>query len=144
VTTAEIVDEPGWRSRPRPARTTDNAYYWDGMAHGELRLQRCASCHAVQHPPEPLCMTCGSGDLDHTVASGRGAVFSRVTYHEPHLPGFAYPYVVAVVTLDEGPRVIANVIGAGAGEVAIGDRVRAMFRRVDAELSLVAFERDRS
>lgn len=86
-------------------------------------------------------MSCGGSDLDWSVASGRGEVFSHVTCHEPKLPGFHYPYVVAVVTLDEGPRVIANVVGLDAADVAVGDRVRVSFRRVDEHLTLAAFER---
>jgi uncharacterized OB-fold protein len=86
-------------------------------------------------------MTCGSAELGWTVATGGGAVFSFVIYHEPKVPGFDYPYAVGVITLDEGPRVIANVIGGDCRSVAVGERVRATFRRVDDDLSLVAFER---
>jgi hypothetical protein len=131
--------ETDWSDRPRPARTRDNADFWAGMATGELRLQHCRACGALQHPPEPLCMTCGGSELDWSVAAGGGEIFSFVVYHEPRLPGFAYPYVVAVVTLDEGPRLIANIVDCDPGEPRIGDRVRATFRTVDTEFGLVAF-----
>lgn len=84
-------------------------------------------------------MACGGSELGWSVAAGGGEIFSFVVYHEPRLPGFTYPYVVAVVTLDEGPRVIANLIDCDPSEPRIGDRVLATFRWVDNEFGLVAF-----
>lgn len=84
-------------------------------------------------------MTCGGSELGWSVAGGGGEIFTFVVYHEPRLPGFTYPYVVAVVTLDEGPRVIASLVDCDPREARIGDRVRATFRTVDADFGLVAF-----
>jgi uncharacterized protein len=137
--TAEVRPEPKWAGRPRPARTRDTDFWWDGLAVGELRIQRCEACGHLQHPPEPRCMYCGGDQLGWLVASGRGEVFSFVVYHEPVLPGFDYPYVAAVITLEEGLRVIADVVGVEPGRVAVGDPVQASFHRVDDQLTLLAF-----
>lgn len=84
-------------------------------------------------------MTCGGRDLGWVVASGRGEVYSFVVYHEPVLPGFDYPYAPAVVTLEEGIRVIADLVDVEPHQVSVGDRVQATFHRVDAELTLLGF-----
>ena len=69
------------RRRPRPAQSHDNAFFWEGVAAGELRIQRCTSCKALRHPPGPMCSRCHSLDWDAIVSSGRGQVFSYVVAH---------------------------------------------------------------
>lgn len=110
--------------RPRPAISDDTRFFWDGLRVGELRIQRCASCGALRHPPRPMCGRCRSLESDHVVASGRGTVYSHVTHHHPPLPAPAPPFVVVLVELDEGVRLVSNLEGA---EPAIGQRVRAEF-----------------
>ena len=132
---------PGWAGRPRPARTRDTAFFWDGLAIGELRIQRCERCGHVQHPPEPRCMSCGAAVLGWAVSSGRGKVFSFVVYHEPVLVGFEYPYIPAVVTLEEGTRIIADLVDVEPAEVRIGDPVQATFHLVDEQLTVLGFAR---
>ena len=135
------------QGRPLPARTPDTEFWWAGAEAGELRIQRCAACGHLQHPPEPACMSCHAGDMDGDtggdlgwiVSAGRGQIYSFVVYHEPRLPGFSYPYTVAVVELDEGTRVITDIVDADPGEVGIGQRVRVSFRRVDERLTLPVF-----
>jgi len=104
-----LVDASAWRGRPRPARTPDTAPWWTGLDAGELLIQRCVHCGQLQHPPEPVCLACRGFDLSWIRSAGRGSVYSFVVYHEPRLPGFDYPYVVAVVELDEGVRLIAGL-----------------------------------
>jgi uncharacterized OB-fold protein len=140
VSAGQQLPEPNWAARPRPARTRDTDFWWDGLAAGELRIQKCLACARLQHPPEPLCQTCGSDRLGWTVACGLGRVFSFVVYHEPRIRDWTYPYVVAVVALDEGTRVIANLTGASADEISVGDRVQARFPSAGAEHALLAFE----
>lgn len=111
---------------PAPTADPDTAFYWDGAMAGELRLQRCATCGEIRHPPGPMCPACRSLEFDVVRAGGTGTVFSSFVARYPELPGFDYPYVVAVVELAEGVRVIGNVRDAGTS-VAIGDEVELFF-----------------
>ncbi|HVM40349.1 MAG TPA: MaoC family dehydratase N-terminal domain-containing protein, partial [Acidimicrobiia bacterium] len=63
-------------TRPRPSTNQDNQFWWDGIAAGELRIQRCASCERLRHPAQPACAACGSLEWDWIVTSGRGEVYS--------------------------------------------------------------------
>lgn len=81
-------------------------------------------------------MSCGSFDLGWTSASGEAEIYSFVVYHEPRLPGFDVPYVVAVATLAEGTRIVANVVDCDPAEVRIGRDVTVDFARFDDALTL--------
>ncbi|TMA30607.1 MAG: hypothetical protein E6J87_17760 [Deltaproteobacteria bacterium] len=128
--------------RPRPARSPDNAFFWEGVAAGELRIQRCAGCKLLRHPPGPMCPHCHSLDWDTIVSSGRGHVFSFVVAHHPPVPPFSYPNAIALIELDEGTRLVSNLVGIDPADVAIGLRVRVEFTRVDDELVLPLFRPD--
>ena len=99
------------RRRPRPAQSHDNAFFWEGVAAGELRIQRCTGCKALRHPPGPMCPHCHSLDWDTLAASGRGHVYSFVVAHHPPVPPFAYPNAIALIELDEGTRLVSNLVG---------------------------------
>ncbi|GAA0218818.1 hypothetical protein GCM10009527_013780 [Actinomadura nitritigenes] len=120
----------------RPSIGKDTAFFWDGVNAGELRIQRCADCGALRHPPGPMCPECHSPNRDHVVASGRGEVHSYVVHHHPPVPGRTPPYAVAVVQLEEGVRIVGNVNGCPPDEVRIGMPVRLVFERMDDELVL--------
>lgn len=120
----------------RPAIGKDTAFFWDGVNAGELRIQRCADCGTLRHPPGPMCPRCHSLNRDHVVASGRGVVHSYVVHHHPPFPGRTPPYAVAVVELEEGVRIVGNVNGCPPGEVRVGMPVRLVFERMDDELVL--------
>ena len=130
-------------ARPLPAPTPETQHFWDGTAHGELRLQRCGSCAATYFPPQPFCPACSSDDVAVVLASGRGSLYSYVITHLA-APGFNPPYVLAVVELDEGPRLLTNLVGVEpdpgalpldlALEVVyepVGEITLPMFRPVD-------------
>jgi uncharacterized protein len=97
-------------ARPMPAATPETAHYWDGTARGELLLQRCRGCVTTYFPPQPFCPACGHDDIEIVRASGRGSLCSYVITHLA-APGFEAPYVIAVVELEEGPRLLTNLIG---------------------------------
>ena len=128
--------------RPRAARTPDTAFFWEGVAAGELRIQRCTGCKALRHPPGPMCPHCQSLEWDAIVASGRGRIYSYVVAHHPPVPPFAYPNAIALVELDEGTRLVSNLIGIDPSQIEIGQRVRVEFTRVDDELVLPLFRPD--
>lgn len=124
----------------RPQLNRDTAYFWEGTAAGELRLQRCNACSALRHPPGPACPDCGALDRGHVAASGEGEIFSWVVHRHPQVPGRETPFVIALVTLAEGPRMLGELLGvdpeAGDDEDLIGAAVRIDFQRVDDELTL--------
>ena len=96
------------KAAPRP--TPETQPFWDGCAAGELRLQRCTSCDAHYFPPRPFCPDCLSDDVTWEAVSGRGTLHTYVINHRP-APGFEAPYAIAVVQLDEGPRMMSNIVG---------------------------------
>jgi len=99
---------PTTKAEPRPTPETEP--YWEGCAAGELRLQRCTTCDAHYFPPRPFCPTCLSGDVVWEAVSGRGTLHTYVINHRA-APGFEAPYAIAVVQLDEGPRMMSNIVG---------------------------------
>jgi uncharacterized OB-fold protein len=107
-----------------------SAPFWEAASEGRLVLQRCDSCGAHQHYPRPFCLACDGEALSWTDASGLGTVYSQATVHVPVHPQLPPPYVIAVVELDEGPRLTTNIVD---GETSIGERVRVVWRdRADA------------
>jgi uncharacterized OB-fold protein len=115
-------------ARPAPPVGRDNAYFWDGVEAGELRIQRCNGCGALRHPPAPLCDRCGSSDMGYQVASGRGVVYSHVRHHYPPLPGVELPHTVLLVELEEGVRLVSEL--AEPAEVHVGMPVELRFAKV--------------
>src|SRR5712692_10968262 len=95
------------RARPQP--TPETQHFWDGTRAGELRLQRCNACGKVYFPPRPFCPACAARDVGVFAASGKGRLYSYVIHHRP-VPGFTPPYAIAVVELDEGPRMMSNIV----------------------------------
>ncbi|GAB4332328.1 MAG: OB-fold domain-containing protein [Dehalococcoidia bacterium] len=95
--------------KPVPQPTPETQHFWDGTKAGEIRLQRCNACHHVYFPPRPFCPKCASKDIAVFTASGRGRLFSYVINHRS-MPGFEAPYAIAVVELDEGPRMMTNMV----------------------------------
>jgi len=127
-----------------PLVTPDTAFFWDGTAVGELRIQRCARCGALRHPPGPMCPACGEASTaggageGYTVAAGTGEVFSYVVHHHPPVPGKRLPMVVALVQLPEGVRILGEMPGVRPDQVRIGLPVRVMFSQV-GDMSLPAW-----
>lgn len=95
--------------RPLPSPTPETAHYWEGLRAGELRLQRCRGDGHVYFPPRPFCPVCHSTDVEVFAASGRATLYSYVIHHRA-TPGFEAPYAIAVVALEEGPRMMTNLV----------------------------------
>jgi len=133
----DLSSEP----RPRPAMSDDTRFFWEGAARRELLIQRCASCGSLRHPPGPMCPKCRSTEWDTVRATGRGEVFSFVVHHHPPVPGFQIPYVVALVELEEGTRLVANVVDVDPAAVTIGMPVEVTFLDVGEDLTVPAFRR---
>ncbi|MBF6134222.1 bifunctional MaoC family dehydratase/OB-fold nucleic acid binding domain-containing protein [Nocardia otitidiscaviarum] len=116
--------------RVRPTVSMDTEFFWAGTKLGELRIQRRPD-GTLQHPPVPALWKDKSEQTDYVVASGRGTVFSFVVHHAPKVPGRALPYVVALVELEEGVRMLGELRGIDPAEVEVGLPVEVGFEALD-------------
>ena len=127
------------RLRPRPAESRDNAFFWEGVREGRLLIQRCTGCGRLQHPPGPMCPACHGLEWDQLEASGRGRVYSFVVAHHPPVPPFEYPNAIVLVELEEGTRLVSNLLGVDPAKIEIGMPVEVEFTQVDPDLVLPLF-----
>jgi uncharacterized OB-fold protein len=127
----------------RPMKNRDTEFFWDGTAAGELRLQKCGACGELRHPPGPACPRCGAYDRQYVVASGRGTVFSYAVHRHPPVPGRELPILLVLVELDEGVRMVGELVEAQPEEIEIGMPVQVDFRRIDDDLTLPVWKRTR-
>lgn len=128
--------------KPTPKPTPETQHFWDGTLAGELRLQRCDGCSHVYFPPRPFCPKCASRSVQVFAASGRGTLHSYVI-NERTFPGsgFVAPYSIAVVELEEGPRMMTNIVDSPqTPEALILDMpVEVTFEQLDDEIALPLF-----
>jgi uncharacterized OB-fold protein/acyl dehydratase len=117
--------------RPRPGISLDSRFFWDGVQQGELRIQECAGCQALHHPPMVRCPGCGSYELGYRVASGRGRLYSFVEAHHPQIPAFDYPLTVGLIELEEGTRLLSELIDIDAERIEIGMPLEVAFVEVE-------------
>ena len=103
--------------------------FWEGCAAGELRLQRCAACGSWQFPPRPFCGTCRAPGPAWVRASGRARLASFTEVHRAPRPEMrsATPYLLALVDLEEGPRMMTTLTGANPARLRIGQPLEAVF-----------------
>jgi uncharacterized OB-fold protein len=125
-----------------PEVTPQNEHFWCGGADGELRFLRCGDCRHYVHPPAPLCPECLSRNLAPEAVSGRAVVHTYTVNHQPWIPGFDPPYVVAIVELPEqaGLRLTTNLVRCESEDVAIGMPVRVVFEDLGDGVFLPLFE----
>src|ERR1039458_4027503 len=105
----EAITDMAEPARARPKPTPETQHFWDGTRVNELRLQRCDACAHIYFPPRPFCPACASRKVSVFKATGKARLYSYVIHHRP-VPGFTPPYAIAVVELDEGPRMMSNII----------------------------------
>ncbi len=125
--------------RMRPVLGKDNGWWWEKINEGQLVIQRCKQCGTLRHPPRPMCWKCHSLEWDHVVACGKGKVYSYVVVHRPKFPGYEYPLVVAVIELEEGTRIVSNIVGIDPKDVHSGMPVQVSIEKVDDQLTLPLF-----
>jgi len=130
---------------PEPRADWESRAYWEGCGRRELVLQRCRECAVVQHRPRALCVSCLSESIEHFVASGRGTIYTFTVTHQNQSPAFreACPYVLAWVELEEGPRLLTNIVGCEPEALRIGMPVRVDFADVEVEAERFAVPRFR-
>lgn len=122
-------------SHPLPYASWESRGWWEGCGRGELVLQRCRSCGIVQHKPRANCVKCLTDTIEHFVASGRGTIYTFTVTQQNMVPPFRdhLPYVLAYVGLEEGPRVLTNIVGCDPTDVRIGLAVVADFATADRD-----------
>lgn len=112
---------------PAPKVNPETKPFWDATAEGRLTLKRCNSCGQPIWYPRSLCPECGSFDTEWFDASGQGTVYSFTVNHHGYGPYSGMKFVIAYVELDEGPRMLTNIVGVDPAEVSIGQRVTVVF-----------------
>jgi uncharacterized OB-fold protein len=124
-------------NRPQPHfPEPDTQHYWEGVKAGELRYQTCDDCKVVNFTPTAHCQKCGGNNLSWHVSKGEGTVYTYSVVRQNRIPGFQElgAYAVAYVDLDEGFRMLTNVVvdGDPTKEVKMGQRVRVEFEKQDS------------
>ena len=125
--------------RPEPVATPDSAFFWEGAARGELLIKQCSGCKTLWHPPRPMCPTCFATDMVPARMSGRGTVYSWAMPIHPFPHGFAMPPIVALVDLEEGPRVVSNIVGIDPRQMREGLHVEVTFEATQGGKSVPVF-----
>jgi uncharacterized OB-fold protein len=129
--------------KPLPEITAAMRPFWDAARRHELVVQRCASCGAHRFPARDICSRCLSREAEWVRVSGRGTVFSWAVMHQVYHPGFAteVPYAVVVIVLDEGARLVSNLVGCPPDEIRADMPVEVLFEDVTPEVTLPKFRR---
>ncbi len=129
------------KARQIPVPTPETAHFWEGTRKGELLLQQCHVCEHTYFPPRPFCPSCGTGEVKILKASGKGRIHTFIISNF-RSPGFTPPYSIAVVQLDEGPRMLTNIVGCPQDSASIRMEmpVEAVFEPVSDEINLVMFK----
>jgi hypothetical protein len=128
-------------AKPKPRPAPESLPYWQAAREHRLALPKCEDCEKFWFPPSRACPHCLSMNVSFQTVSGRGKVFSFVTFHRVYRPAFAQdvPYVVALVELEEGPRVLTNILGISHEDVRCEMRVEVVFDDYDDEISIPKF-----
>ena len=128
-------------TRPLPRLDEETRGFWEACARHELYVQRCRGCRTFRHPPRALCPACLSPDVEWVRASGRGTVYSFTVTYQNQAAGFRerLPYVLAVVEMEEGVRLMTNVVGCAPEAVHIGMPVEVAWEDVTGEVTLPLF-----
>ena len=115
--------------KPLPRIDEESKGFWEACRRHELYVQQCGACGAVRYYPRALCPSCLSDDTRWVLSSGRGTVYTYTVTYQNQSAGFrdALPYVLAYVELEEGPRVLSNIVGCDPRALAIGMEVKASF-----------------
>lgn len=128
--------------KPLPNTTVWSAPFWEGCKRGELLIQKCQDCGTFIFYPKMYCTNCLSSNLEWTKASGKGKVYTHMTVYGFQPTEFSedVPYVVAVVLLEEGVRMMSNIINCGTEEVSCNMPVEVVFEKATKEFTLPKFQ----
>lgn len=128
-------------AKPLPQPTADSAPFWEACRQGRLELQRCDECALFWFPPSNRCPRCLGESWAWTPVAGQGRLVTYTIMHRAYHPGFVadLPYVVGVIELDEGPRMVSNVVGLASEAPSVGMRLSVVFEDAGQELALPKF-----
>lgn len=126
---------------PMPPILWDNMGFWEGIKRHELVFQRCKECGTWLHPPRPLCPKCRSLEKEWAHSTGKGTVYSWGTYLESPHPSFKAPYSVVLVEMEEGVRLVSNMVDIRPQEISIGMPVEVVFDDIAEGLTLPKFRK---
>lgn len=135
-----VPAKPRAIQRMHPVRNHDTGFFWQGVDEGKLLIQRCKTCDTLRHPPGPMCPQCQSLEWDSVMSTGKGQVYSYVVMHYPEIPPFDYPNLIALVELEEGTRLITQLIDIRPKDITIGLPVEVEFTEVEEGLVLPLFK----
>ena len=127
--------------KPLPEITPAMRPFWDAARRHQLVVQRCTGCGTHRFPARDICSRCLSRTAEWTAVSGRGTIFSWTVMHQVYHPGFAdeVPYAVVVVELEEGARLVSNLVGCPVDAIVAGMPVEVTFQDVTPEVTLPKF-----
>ena len=125
-----------------PVIEVEHSFFWESLSKNELRIQKCSKCAILRYPPNPMCSQCQFFEHSWELMSGNGEIFSYVVTHQPTHSAFRdrTPLATVIVELDEGPRLVSNILNISPSEIKIGMKVRVVFQKMDDEITLPFFE----
>lgn len=134
-------ENPDLPFRLLPQVTPENEHFWHGGAEGELRFLACSECSTLVHPPSPVCPACLARDLTPRAVSGRAHVLTFTENHQPWIPGFDPPYLIAIVEIVEQPgvRLMTNLVDCEPELVRIGMPVQVRFEEREEGIFIPLF-----
>ena len=137
------MTEPARKPLPHPS--PESLPFWEGAAAKKLMLPRCNVCRRFWFPPSQRCRHCLSDDFAWRESAGVGRIYSFVVYHRVYHPGFEndVPYVVAIVELDEGPRLLSNIVGTPWETIRCDMRVHVVFEDTGRGITIPKFARSK-
>ena len=127
---------------PLPRPDKDSEAYWDAARRHELVLQQCLECNRFRFYPRSVCPNCLSEKFEWRRVRGRGVIYSFTIVHRPPTPAFRdqVPYVLALIELEEGVRMMSNVVECEPTSVRIGMTVEVTFHDITSEMTLPKFK----
>jgi uncharacterized OB-fold protein len=130
------------KERPRPQATPLTQPFWDACERHELVAQRCSGCESFRHYPQPLCPACHSAEFRWEKLAGTGQIHSYSISHRAFHPAWEQhvPYVIATIELDEGIRMVCDMLDTDPGSVEIGQRVAVAFADMPGQGAMPRFK----
>lgn len=143
-----MSDDPTTAGKPLPLPLMEghSKQFYDWCRQHELRFQRCTGCGTWRHVPREMCAACGSFEWEWARSNGRGRVFTWTVIARAMHPAFQdrVPYAPVVIEMDEGVRILSEIVDCAPYELAIGMPVEVIFVAVTPEVTLPKFQRYRT
>ena len=117
----------------------DNAPWWNEVEQGKIPIQSCNQCGQLFHPPRPMCGECGAMDMGYIASSGKGTIHTFTVMHHPQFPGYDFPILAILVDLEEGTRIVSNLLDCKPEDVRIGMAVQGQVEEGDDGMKLPVF-----